>query len=380
MKRKIALVRGKFLNQFDMQSYEPLTKKYDITAFGSQTSLHSIFSFPTIKLFSPLDLPDFPYNIQILNRIFRDAHYLYGLENALNGFDIAHTAETYFRFTNQCLIAKKKRYIKKVIVTVWENIPFNNEGIRGRKEMKQYVFKETDHFIAVSERAKTALILEGADEKKISVVHPGINTKLFVPHKEKFTSTRHKKEMRVLFAGRLVANKGIFELLYALKLLYTDKDLLEYNILITCIGSGSEKQKMQRMEKKFALQGTITYKEVSYETMPIEYQNADVFVAPSKADIYWQEQWGMALMEAQASGLPIVTTTSGSIPENVGNTAILVQPADVLSLFQGLKQLILDQNLRFGLSKKARERAEKMHDVRIAAQKISNIYEEVLHE
>src|SRR5258708_1740782 len=173
MKTKIAIVRGKFLNQYEMQSYKPLTDSYDLTAFGSVTAFHTQFNFPTVKLFSPLDLPRFPYKTQLLNRLFRDAQYLFGLEHALAKFDIVHTAETYFHFTNQCLDAKQKGYVKKVIVTVWENIPYNNEGILGRVEIKQRVLKDADHFIAVSERAKNALVLEGAHASKISVVSPG---------------------------------------------------------------------------------------------------------------------------------------------------------------------------------------------------------------
>ncbi|HSW97405.1 MAG TPA: hypothetical protein VLF89_06280, partial [Candidatus Saccharimonadales bacterium] len=70
MKAKIAIVRGKFLNQYEMQSYEPLTASFDLTAFGSLTAFHTHFAFPTVKLFSPLDVPDFPYKTQLLNRLF----------------------------------------------------------------------------------------------------------------------------------------------------------------------------------------------------------------------------------------------------------------------------------------------------------------------
>src|SRR6266571_2942975 len=110
MKKKIAIVRGKFLNHYEMQSYEPLAEDYDITAFGSLIPFHSNFSFPTVKHFSPLDLPSFPYKMQLLNRVCKDAQYLCGLESGLQGFDIVHTAETYFHFTNQCLLAKRKGY------------------------------------------------------------------------------------------------------------------------------------------------------------------------------------------------------------------------------------------------------------------------------
>ncbi len=375
MKAKIAIVRGKFLNQYEMQSYEPLTTAYDLQAFGSLTSVHTNFAFPTVKLLSPFDLPNFPYKTPILNRLFTDAHYLAGLENSLQGFAIAHSAETYFHFTKQCLEAKKNGSVKKVVVTVWENIPFNNEGIAGRTEAKQQVLREADHFIAISERSKIALLLEGASEKNISVISPGVDNKVFFPTKEKAGET---KKIQLLFVGRLVKNKGVYEMLHALKMLTFDKELKNIPILLTIIGSGPEKNGMQATAKKLGISEVIMYKEVFYHDMPREYRKADIFIAPSKEDIYWQEQWGMALLEAQASGLSIVTTTSGSIPENVGDAAFLVQPADILSLKEAIKKLILNPKLKEEYSKKARERAVKVHDIKIVASKIKRVYEKVL--
>lgn len=377
MKPKIAIVRGKFLNQYDMQSYEILTEKYDLTAFGSLTAFHSRFSFPTVKLLSPLDLPEFPYKMQVLNRLFKDSQYLFGLETALQGYDIAHSSETYFHFTKQCIEAKEKGYIKKVVITVWENIPFNNEGIWGRKEMKHYAISRADHFIAVSERAKKSLLLEGAEEKRISVVNPGIDTTVFTP---RLHILNKSKDIHILFVGRLVENKGVYELLYALHSLKNDKKLSSYNILLTIVGTGSEKERIKMTGKKLGILDIIRFIKASYSDIPDIYRAADIFVAPSKENTYWQEQWGMALMEAQASGLPIVTTQSGSIPENVGDAALLVQPGDVISLSNAMKQFIMDQKLRSEYAKRARKRAITKHDIHIVAQKIGKVYEKVLRQ
>ncbi len=117
----------------------------------------------------------------MLNRLFTDAHYLFGLENLLKGFDLVHSAETYFHYTQQCLNAKKRGYVKKVIATVYENIPFNNEGIWGRRAFKARARRELDHIVAISQKAKEALILEGADPKKILVIGHYIDTKRFFP-------------------------------------------------------------------------------------------------------------------------------------------------------------------------------------------------------
>ena len=185
MKPNVALVRGKFLNQYEMQSYEPLVDRYDLTAFGSMRPFHDTFAFPTVKLWSPMDIPNFPYKMPIVNRLTIDAQYLWGLEKRLTGFDIAHTAETYYHYTSQALRAKREGRVQAVVVTVLETIAHNNEGIWGRRGMKETARNEVDHFIAVSKRAKDALIAEGTNPNKITVIPYGIDTKRFSPSKEK---------------------------------------------------------------------------------------------------------------------------------------------------------------------------------------------------
>lgn len=376
-KKKVALVRGKFLNQYEMQSFEPLITNYDLTAFGSLTSFHDSFSFPTVKLFSPMDIKDFPYRMQVINRLFVDAHYLFGLEHKLEGFDLAHSAETYYHYTQQCLNAKKQGYVRKVIATVLENIPFNNEGIHGRRAFKKRSREELDHIITLTQRTKETLLLEGANPKKITIIGHGIDTKRFQPHTNVL---KNKKTIHILFAGRLEIYKGVYEILYAAKKLLTDPELKKYHLKFIFVGDGSQKQHLIALEKQLGIEKFIDHKHVSYQEMPKEYIQADVFIAPSKTDKYWQEQYNTTLLEAQASGLPIVTTYSGGIVENVGSAAILVQPADFLSLSEALKLFILDQKLRMHYAKKARQRAEKVHDAKIIAKKISEVYENVLND
>src|SRR5689334_4737289 len=110
LKPRLAIIRGKFLNAYEMQIFEPLVKTFDIRGFGSLTSYHNKFDFPVTLLPSPMDTPDFPMKMPILNRIFIDAHYLMGLEKSLQGFDIVHSAETYYHYTQQALSAKNKGY------------------------------------------------------------------------------------------------------------------------------------------------------------------------------------------------------------------------------------------------------------------------------
>ena len=396
MKQKIAIVRGKFLNKYEMQMYEPLVDRYDITAFGSLTSYHDRFAFPVVKLPSPMDLPDFFYKMPILNRLFIDAHYLFGLEERLKGFDLVHTAETYFHYTRQSLCAKKKGYVKKVIATVLENIPHNNEGIWGRKAFKAVARKELDHMIALTQKTKETLLIEGCDPSKISVIGHFIDTKRFYSRQDRRMRSFHA--VNILFVGRMEEYKGVFDILEAAHVLLNDPDLVHYRLQFVFVGDGSKKKEMIRKENMLGLESRVVHRLVSYEDMPRVYQSADIFVAPSKPrmrymvyrwtdrtgesrpdpDITWEEQYNTALLEAQASGLAIVTTRSGGIPENVGDAAILIDPGDVAGLANALKRFILDKKFRSEFGRRARLRALHVHDAGIGARKLADLYERIL--
>ena len=363
----IAVVRGKFLNKYEMQFFEPLLAGRDgftITAFGSRTSFHDQFAFPVVKLPSPMDLPDFPYKMPILNRLFTDAHYLFGLEKRLKGFDLVHTAETYFHYTQQCLDAKKHGYVKKVIATVLETIPFNNEGIWGRRVFKARARRELDHMIALTHKAETALLLEGADPKKITVLGHFIDTKQFHPVKR-----NSGKRLTIVFAGRFEWEKGIFDVIAAAERLRHDPSLQPYHLTFRMVGDGSQKSKIPDWIETMC---------VGYEDMPNVYRDADIFVAPSKPTRTFEEQYCTALLEAQACGLPIVTTNTGGIPENIGNAGIVVEPGNVTAISQAIQDFIEHPKKRELFSIKARARALTVHDARIGAKKLAHVYLNVM--
>lgn len=390
-KPKVAIVRGKFLNKYEMQTYEPLIGRYDIRAFGSLTPYHNRFAFPVVRLPSPMDLPEFPYKMPILNRLFVDAHYLLGLEEKLVGFDIVHTAETYFHYTQQCLNAKRRGYVKKVIATVLENIPFNNEGIWGRKRFKARARRELDHIVALTDKTKEALLIEGADPKKITVIPHYIDTKRFRPDaaQQRRLADSKRREFRILFVGRLEEYKGVYDLVDAIRMLVADPELTKYQLTLVMAGDGGEREKLRKTVREYGMEGRVSFRQASYEQMPEIYAEADIFVAPSrpstklvlgKPQITWEEQYCTVLLEGQAMGLPIVTTRSGGIPENIGNAGVVVAPGDVHAIAQAIKAYIFDPKLRVSYAKKSRDRAIRVHDVSIGAQKIDTLYQTLLSE
>ena len=253
---KIAIIRGASLNKFEMQSYEPLVKYFDVTAYYSKDHFAdvTIINLPKEEvgswecvLGSPLSkLMVFP--LRLLG--YREA--MIGLVKALKSYDLVHTAETYNGYSYQAIKAKEK-YGIKVVVTCWENIPFFCEYPNMRGHIKEKVREKADLFIAVTERAKEALIYEGVPEEKITVIPVGIDIKTFKPREKneeylkKFNLT--KEDFVVLFIGRLVWEKGVYDLIYAAKRLSLDSELKHHSVKFIFVGKGPEEKKMQKLKK-----------------------------------------------------------------------------------------------------------------------------------
>lgn len=390
---KIAIIRGENLNKFEMQSYEPLVSRYDITAYTTYNHRYDVetITFPVKKLHCLEEFTDYlpsPFKGGLNQMLHRPAYnsYMIGLEKELVDKDIAHVAETFNRYSYQAIKAKVK-YGVKVVVTVWENIPFRPitrlPGVLDNNKIRSEVRDKADAFIAVSRRAKEALILEGVDEKKIHIIPVGVDINRFHPRKkdESLLSTLElqKETFIVLFVGRLVRAKGIFNLIYAAKLIDMDSRLNASQIRFLLVGGGPEKEKLKGMIERFNLTGNVhLLGQFSYQEIHKLYNIADVFILPSIPTERWQEQFGMVLVEAMASGCPVISTLSGSIPEVVGDAGILLQPDDYLALYEAIKELIINRELSRELGERARRRTKERFNPRKIAKQLDKLYSSIL--
>jgi len=360
---KISIVRGAFLNPFELQNFYPLAKKYDLRAVSSMHPISEDVEIPLTKTHAVTDLPNIPFKYHILNRLSVDAHYLLGLEQILKGVDIAHVAETYYHYTIQAINAKKKGFVKKVVSTVWEIIPFNNEGIWGRKWFKRQAYAGVDHFLAITELARKALLEEGVSGEKITVIPMGVDLSRFKPVKP------NQKVTNILCVGRLVPEKGMGELARAFQGLREKYP----NLKLTLVGDGPMKNYLEKIRG-------ITIKRVPYQQIHEEYQKADIFCLPSKTTLNWQEQYGMVLVEAMACGLPIVTTKTGAIGEVCGEAVVYAKPGDTNDLQLKLAHLIESESSRAILREKSITRTKAKYDHLKTAKQIDALYQKVLWE
>ncbi|SPF48630.1 Glycosyl transferase, group 1 [Candidatus Sulfopaludibacter sp. SbA4] len=109
---------------------------------------------------------------------------------------------------------------------------------------------------------------------------------------------------------------------------------------------------------------------VPFETLRCFYEYAAAFVFPSR-----HEGFGLPPLEAMACGTPVVTSNVSSLPEVVGDAAVLVNPENVFDIARGIREVLLDEGLRAELVRRGREQAARFSWERTARQMLE-IYQE----
>jgi glycosyltransferase involved in cell wall biosynthesis len=195
-----------------------------------------------------------------------------------------------------------------------------------------------DKVLAASEYVRDSLILNGVPPSRIEICPYGVDTGRFKP-----VAKTGARPFRILFVGQLSQRKGIMYLLEAFKTLRLEKAELVLMGGIPGNGAG-----LKRYEGLFRHISHVPYSE-----LPQYYQSADIFVYPSL-----HEGSALAIYEALASGLPVITTyNSGSVVKD-GVEGFIVPVGDVEALKAKIALLYRDKTLRDRMSLLARQRAE----------------------
>jgi glycosyltransferase involved in cell wall biosynthesis len=184
-----------------------------------------------------------------------------------------------------------------------------------------------------------------------------------------------KDLIRILFVGRLVPEKGIFDLLNAFSILLRNVQ----NVELLIVGSGSSSMQIQisQLVENLKIGGKVKFLgSIEYSNMPQIHNLADVFCLPSIPTKTWAEQFGYSMVEAMACGKPVVSTSTGSIPEVVKDraTGILVKPNDPRGLESALEELILNKQERDAFGRNAREWVLQKFEANKVAGQLANIY------
>jgi glycosyltransferase involved in cell wall biosynthesis len=181
--------------------------------------------------------------------------------------------------------------------------------------------------------------------------------------------------VRIVFVGRIERIKGLSNLLRAVEILKRSRPTARMSYEI--VGKAYEPEYYSELlqYKRAKHLDDIVFKGF-VDNLPALYQNADIFVFPC---LHGTGQGGAVNIEAMASGLPIVATSVGGIPEIVaeGTTGFLVPPNDPETLAVKLGVLIDDEKLRREMGHLGRQRAESLFSIEGHTKMMIQIYNEL---
>lgn len=212
------------------------------------------------------------------------------------------------------------------------------------------IVKKVDSIRVVSKRVKKSLLQRGVSEENISVlpIFSSVQSFLDVGRVKQY---RDEFPVKLLYVGRLSAEKNIPLILKTLETVVKEGN----DVTLTIVGDGPERTTLETLVGSLSIEKNVVFAGWQ-EDLPVWYDEADIFVFASN-----HEGWGMVLIEAMASGLPILTTDVGC----VGEVVIPVEHALVASInddsqyLASMRRLVSDSMLREQLGRSGFRRIDK---------------------
>lgn len=285
--------------------------------------------------------------------------------------DVVHAHSYGYFSTHAGVFARKIHKVPLVITT---------HSDAGRPYLQKRLFdsviplltiRQAQRVIAVTKSEARYLIGLGVKSHRIAVIPNGINLAEF----EGKTGAKHNGEFAsILYVGRVYPEqKGLETLIRAVSRI-DNSTRFHLNILGEDWGGAAgifELARSLRIQDRVEILGRLSNAELIQA-----YRSADLLVMPSLF-----EPFGIVLLEAMASGLPVVASRVGGIPEVVeeGKTALLVHPGNPDELRTAIEDLLLDDRLRRRMGQAGRKRAQ-LFSWNLIVPKIQKVYEEAIAE
>lgn len=256
--------------------------------------------------------------------------------------------------------------------------------VKNMRRKLELVKKDGDFVIAVSQSTKRDIVeMLDIPPEKITVIYEAVDEtvnsnlksraagKAFGDARQisKIEETKKKYHIEgdyILSVGTQEPRKNLKRLVEAFSLLTHNSELITYNLVIAGnLGWGEELKPV----KNVLLTGFVPQ-----EDLPYLYAGATIFVYPS---LY--EGFGLPVLEAMASGVPIVCSNTSSLPEIAGEAAVYVDPENTEDIKNAIETVIADQKLRDELSKKGILQAKKFSWQKTAEETL-NVYRKLYNK
>lgn len=253
-------------------------------------------------------------------------------------------------------------------------------GPRGRfyRWMDLLLMKRFDRLIAVSESTKEEMIRAGVPDDLITMIHNGIDTRVWNP--DGFHPTAFRREVGVPddclvigYVGRIMPEKDLHTWLRAAAIVH--KRIPEARFLIVGEGrEGTTLEELTALTTQLGLSGRVLFPGYRRHLQPV-YAALDLFVLSSR-----REGLPNSLLEAMAMSLPVVTTDVAGAKELVVHeeTGLVVPQGRPRELAGAMLQILSDDSVRVRMREAGRQRVEKNFSFSLRLHRIEQLYEDVI--
>lgn len=236
-----------------------------------------------------------------------------------------------------------------------------------KKLSRDYIWRHAAAVVANSEDLRQ-LALQSSPVQKISVIPNGVDTTKFYPD-----SKQKNFEFTIIYNSRFIERKGIRYLIDAFI-----QFAKEYrNVRLLTMSTGSLEAEMKERIRRAGLASRAEFHgfiDPKTDRIAANYRRGHVFVLPSL-----NEGMSNSLLEAMASGLPIITTKTGGSSKLIKKNGIIVPKRSSAALQQALRKIINSPDLGEGIGRQSRQLAES-HSWQSVALAYQNVYHQVLNK
>jgi len=258
----------------------------------------------------------------------------------------------------------------KMLFFTWMNVPYKNGPFFSRVE--KFNLKNSDGAICGNEGAKQILREKGFMKPVTVIPQFGVDAEIF--SKKNVDELKQKlglKTFTIGYAGRLKKEKGILTLIEALG------GLKDKNWQLLVLGRGPLKGEMEKKSELFGIKNRIIFIDsVPHGDVPNYMNCMDLLVLPSLREQY--EQFGHVLIEAMACEVPVIGSTSGEIPNVIGDAGLVFEQGNVNDLKEKILLLMENEGLRKELAQKGRQRVLEKYTNKKIAGELYKFYQQIL--
>ncbi|HWF43956.1 MAG TPA: glycosyltransferase [Candidatus Kapabacteria bacterium] len=324
----------------------------------------------TTDVFDASVAPNVVHKIVPAYFIGKESGYFYGLAlfRIVRQFqpDIIHVEQGAYAlsYAQTLLAAQLFSPRSKSLFFTWWNLPYRLRGVKWMAE--RFNFTRSDVAIVGNNAARAIVQAHGFNGSIHILPQLGID----------YTATNRTRNDEDIFtigyAGRITKEKGVLDLIEAAARMQSKESARLY-----FIGYGDALDESKRLAAYHGIT-FLHHAPVRNDELPEHLAKMDVLILPSRTTPQWVEQFGHILLEAMAAGVPVVGSSSGEIPNVIGDAGYVFPEGDVEGLAAQLDILAVNQEEWQRLSQAGMLRVSRHFTNDIIAKKQIEIYRSVL--